>query len=41
MKLGYILPAGGGGGRKMVTLISIIENFGEIQAVIMKVVDFS
>ena len=39
MKLGYILHAGGG--RKMVTLISIIENFGEIQAVIMKVVDFS
>ena len=30
-----------GGGRKVVALISIVENFGEIQAIVMKLGDFS
>ena len=31
----------GGGGRKVVTLISIVENFGEIQAIVIKLGDLS
>ena len=30
-----------GRGRKVVALISIVENFGEIQAIVMKLSDFS
>ena len=32
---------GGGGGRKVVALILIVENFGEIQVIVMKLGDFS
>ena len=32
---------GGGGGRHVVALIPIVENFGEIQAIVMKLGDFS
>ena len=32
---------GGGGGRKVIALVSIVENFGEIQAIAMKLGDFS
>ena len=41
--LSPILHGGGGGGRgrKVVALISIVENFGEIQAIVMKLGDFS
>ena len=31
----------GGGGGEVVALISIVENFGEIQAIVMKLGDFS
>ena len=32
---------GGEGGQKVVALISIVENFGEIQTIVMKLGDFS
>ena len=32
---------GGGGEGEVVALISIVENFGEIQAIVMKLGDFS
>ena len=41
LTLSYTGGEGGRGGRKVVTLISIIENFGEIQAIVMKLGNFS
>ena len=39
--LNPILHGGGGRGGEVVALISIVENFGEIQAIVMKLGDFS